>query len=114
MGKISTIRLALSNLPFYYMSLLLMRTGMRKRLDRVRRDFLWKGHSDKRKVHLLANWFWRFGEENEVLWRKVIASQYGAEDSGWVLGRVPRYLMSGVWGNILKFGDASFMGGECL
>ena len=31
---------------------------------------------------LLAKWWWRFGEEKEVLWRRVIASKYGESERG--------------------------------
>lgn len=35
------------------MSLLPMSAAVRNELDRISRDFLWEGRSDKRKLHLM-------------------------------------------------------------
>lgn len=69
----------------------------------IRRNFLWEGLGDKKKLHLmrwselikpkwrgglslgnlerkgalLAKWWRRFGEEREALWRRVIIAKYG-------------------------------------
>lgn len=32
---------------------------------------------------LLAKWLWRFGSEQEALWRRVIAAKYKTNDLGW-------------------------------
>lgn len=99
------------------------------------------GRSDKRKLHLvrwedvvkpkvvgglgmcnlefknwdlLAKWWWRFGDEREALWRRVIRAKYGEDIWGWEPCRVPRRCLSGLWGNILRFGDPSFAGGRVI
>ncbi|KAL4638131.1 hypothetical protein ACB092_03G128100 [Castanea dentata] len=73
-------------------------------------DFLWIGIGDKRKFHLvnwskvcrlvkneglgirclrrfnstlLGKWLWRYGLENDALWRRVIKAKYGNEWGGW-------------------------------
>lgn len=46
------------------------------------------------------------------MWRKLIVAKYGEVDNGWVPSSAPRYRASGVWGNILKFGDVSFSWGS--
>ena len=43
----------MSNLPIYYMSLFKMPKVVIERLDRIRRDFLWEGHGEKKKLHLM-------------------------------------------------------------
>lgn len=75
------------------------------------RNFLWDGNSDRRELHLMCwneviqpehagglglgnldvkNWallakrWWRYGAEKEALWRKVIVSNYGEDEWGWV------------------------------
>lgn len=47
-GRITLIKPAFSNLPVYYMSLLLMLASIRNKLDRIIRNLLWDGHSGKR------------------------------------------------------------------
>ena len=52
-GRITLIKASLSNLPVYYMSLLVMLAVVRKKLDRLRTSFPWEGHSDNGKLHLM-------------------------------------------------------------
>jgi hypothetical protein len=32
---------------------------------------------------LLGKWLWRFGNEQDYLWRQVIVSKYGIQRRGW-------------------------------
>ena len=50
-GRLSSIRSTLSNMLIYLMSLFRLPKGVKKRLERLQRDFLW----GDRKVHL-SNW----------------------------------------------------------
>lgn len=114
---ITLIKVTLSNLLVYYMSLLLMPVAVRNKLDHPRRDFLWLVAKRKciiscnglmssnlrllmvwvwrvwtleyKNRALLAKWIWWSGEEKVVLWRKVIIAKYGVEEGGWVPSRVP-------------------------
>lgn len=52
-GRITLIKATLSNLPIYYMSIFKMPRLVLDKLDHLRRSFLWKGRSDKRKLHLM-------------------------------------------------------------
>lgn len=52
-GRITLIKATLSNLPIYYMSLLLMLMVVRERLNPIRRAFLWDGCSNKNNLHLV-------------------------------------------------------------
>lgn len=61
---------------------------------------------------LLVKWLWRFGKEKKTMWRKVIVAKYVEEESEWVPSIVPRYWVSGLWWNILKFEDMSSIGGS--
>ena len=38
---------------------------------------------------LLGKWLWRFGKEEDRLWRRVVVSKYGEDGGGWTskLGR---------------------------
>ncbi|KAK3188480.1 hypothetical protein Dsin_028041 [Dipteronia sinensis] len=54
---------------------------------------------DKNKV-LLAKWIWRFGRENEALWRRVIASKYRIQDNvlvwEWNCSKADSFFVSAV------------------
>uniref|UniRef100_A0A7N2MUR0 La-related protein 6B n=1 Tax=Quercus lobata TaxID=97700 RepID=A0A7N2MUR0_QUELO len=59
---------------------------------------------------LLAKWLWRYGLENDALWRRVIGAKYGNEWGGWCKKSVSgaygvclwKFIRSG-WGNFSKF-----------
>ena len=95
----------LSSLPTYFLSLFTIPTYVANKIEKLQRDFLW-GDSrthlvgwDKvcapivnnglgiRKLTtfnkaLLGKWLWRFGKEEDRLWRRVVASKYGVEWGG--------------------------------
>lgn len=52
-GRTTLIKAYMSNLPVYYMLLFRMKNVMSERLDRIRRNLLWEGQSDKKKLHLM-------------------------------------------------------------
>ena len=52
-GRITLIRSTLSNMPIYLMSLLCMPKSVIKRLEKIKRDFLWGGGNLERKLHLV-------------------------------------------------------------
>ena len=47
------IKACLSYLPVYSMSSFKLPTAVEARLDQLRRNFLWEGQSDRRKIHPL-------------------------------------------------------------
>lgn len=61
---------------------------------------------------LSAKWWWRFGEEQEALQRKIIALKYGVDKWGWWPRPCPRYRTSGIWGGIASFRDVSNVRGD--
>ncbi|XP_019267660.1 PREDICTED: uncharacterized protein LOC109244948 [Nicotiana attenuata] len=109
-GRLTLINSVLDSLPTYMMSLFPIPAGVTQRLDRLRRSFLWQGNKEKRVVHLVKwksltigkahgglgirnlknqnkalkmKWLWRYSQEIETLWSKVIKAKYGEEDK-WV------------------------------
>lgn len=60
---------------------------------------------------LLAKGWWRYGDEKEALWRRIIVSKYREDVWGWVPNKVPRYRLSVLWAVIASFGDVSNVGG---
>lgn len=49
-GRITLIKLALTNLPIYFMSLFRCPSAVAKRLQSLQRDFLWHGREDKKEI----------------------------------------------------------------
>ena len=88
---------------------------MANKIEKLQRDFLWgdskihlvgwdkacaliaNGGLEIRKLTtfnkaLLGKWLWRFGKEEDRLWRRVVASKYGVEWGGWTSNRF-RYII---------------------
>ena len=109
-GKVILIKSTLSSLPMYFLSLFPIPGRVAKRMEKLQRNFLWNGIGDNHKIHLvdwskicrpvknggigircwrrfnsalLAKWLWRYGLENDALWRRVIGAKYGNK---WVVG----------------------------
>ncbi|RVW37936.1 Transposon TX1 uncharacterized 149 kDa protein [Vitis vinifera] len=126
-GRATLIRSTLSNLPIYLMSLLCLPSVVRRRLEKIQRDFLWGGGNLERKPHLvrwevvclskkkgglgvknlsilnkalLAKWNWRFANEREALWNQVIRGKYGEERGGWSSREVREAHGLGLWKGI--------------
>ena len=100
------LKSTLSSLPTYFLSLFTIPTHVANKIEKLQRDFLWgdpKTHLlgwDKmcmpiangglgiRKLTtfnkaLLGKWLWRFGIEENRLWRRVVAGKFGEEWGGW-------------------------------
>nr|CAN70867.1 hypothetical protein VITISV_027610 [Vitis vinifera] len=113
-GRTTLIRSTLSNLPIYLMSLLCLPSVVRRRLEKIQRDFLWGGVVclSKKKgglgvknlsilnKALLAKWNWRFANEREALWNQVIRGKYGEERGGWSSREVREAHGLGLWKGI--------------
>ena len=128
-GKVTFIKSTLSSLPTYFLSLFPIPIKVAKRMEELQRDFLWNGIGDDRKLYLvkwskvcrpvkngglgirclrrfnyalLANWLWRYGVENDALWRRVIGAKYGNEWGGWCTKSVSRAHGVCLWKSIRK------------
>ena len=111
-ARLTLLKSTLSSLLTYFLSLFTIPTYVANRIEKLQRDFLWsdsKTHLvgwDKvcapisngalgiRKLTtfikaLLEKWLWRFGKEENRLWRRVVALKFGEEWGGWTskLGR---------------------------
>ena len=54
-GRLTLLRSTLSNLPIYIMSLFRLPMGVKARLEKIQRGFLWGGGNLEKKIHLV-NW----------------------------------------------------------
>lgn len=116
----------LDSLPTYVMSLFPLPPKVLKKLDKLRRDFLWHGCKEikgynlvkweitlkskdkggmgirdlrKQNNSLLMKWLWRYNEEGQALWKDVIRSKYG-EYNPWCSNVSVDAYGVGVWRTI--------------
>lgn len=109
-GRIVLLKAAIDSIPTYWFNLFKIPSGVVKRIEKMRRLFLWGGTSGtgaKRKIHLLnwekicspksrgglglvpiqlrnkvllAKWVWRAYKERGFFWNKIMVERYGR---GW-------------------------------
>jgi hypothetical protein len=130
-GRLNLLKSTLSSLPTYYLSLFTIPKHMAARIEQLQRNFLWGGLGDGfthhlvgwntvcspidqgglgvRKVNvinraLLGKWMWRFGREEDLLWRRVIAAKYRVEWGGWISKKAKRAHGCGLWKGIIRLG----------
>lgn len=128
-GRVTLIKSVLSALPVYYMSLFKIPECVAKEMDRIQASFLWGDSEHSRKLHLvkwkevcmslkqgglgiknirLANdslllkWWWRYGQEDEALWKKVICEKYGSDGGRWFPDKDVHGPISHIWKDILS------------
>ena len=109
-GRVTLIKSTISNLPTYFLSLFPIPASVTNRIERLQLNFLWGNFGDDPKIHvvkwatvyapissgglgirkirlfnepLLGMWLWRFGIEEDALWRQVIVMKYGCMWGGW-------------------------------
>ncbi|KAL7195827.1 hypothetical protein ACSBR1_035959 [Camellia fascicularis] len=109
--------------------LALWKRSVAKTIDRLQAAFLWGSSEQKRKVHLvkwkeittskkqgglgivnlkemnsslLLKWWWRYGEEDKALGKKIINSRHGAIGGSWLPKLEPSGRVSAVWNGILS------------
>lgn len=107
-GRVVLAKSVLASLPTYYLSLFVIPILVANRIERCQRDFIWGKRNLKEGIHLVAwddmcksrkkdglgivkmrvmnkallsKWLWRFGKEENSLWRQVIASKYGLQNA---------------------------------
>jgi hypothetical protein len=108
-GRLTPLKSTLASLPTYFLSLFTIPVSVTHRIEKLQRNFLWGGLGDAVKYHLvswdkvcspltygglgvknlilfnkalLGKWLWRFGTEEDHLWRRVIAAKYRLEWGG--------------------------------
>ena len=111
------------------MSLLRLPKGIKNRLEKIKRDFLWGGGNLDRNIHLinwkvvclgkengglgirglsvvsralLGKWVSRFSREERAIWKEVIRLKCWVEEGGWFT-KFPRGSFEvGLWKDISK------------
>ncbi|GKV49208.1 hypothetical protein SLEP1_g55970 [Rubroshorea leprosula] len=110
-GRIMLINSVLSSLPVFLMSIYKIPTGILKSIDKIRRNFLWGGEGEGRKINwvswervckkkewgglgvkdmrrfnlaLMGKWWGRLASKDEGLWRRVIEGKYSEGRGNWM------------------------------
>ena len=113
-GRLTLIKSVLSSIPTYYLSLFSLPASVAHKMEALQRNFLWGFFGSDFKFHLvrwnmvkkpfsigglgvrdlrlfnealLGKWLWRFLNEKDNLWRKVVAIKYGTTNFGWYPSR---------------------------
>ncbi|KAK3218053.1 hypothetical protein Dsin_012023 [Dipteronia sinensis] len=100
-GRLVLIKSVLSSIPSYFLSVFKVPIGVANTIEKLQRSFLWGDGIEKRKIHaidwetmcknkkfgrlgigrmvdknrsLLAKWVWRFGTEENALWRRILCA----------------------------------------
>ncbi|RVW92334.1 putative ribonuclease H protein [Vitis vinifera] len=103
-----------------------------RRLEKVQRDFLWRGGNLEGKIHLvnwevvctdkekgglglrklvmlnkalIGKWIWRYACDKDNLWKQVITVKYGQEGLGWRPKKANGAVGVRVWKEIWKESD---------
>ncbi|KAG5569955.1 hypothetical protein H5410_059721 [Solanum commersonii] len=127
-GRVTLIKSVLDGLPTYMMSLFPISKNIEKKINRLRRSFLWQGNKEKRGYNLvkwdtltlsrnqgglglknlslqnsclLQKWLWRFCTEDRALWRRFIAGKYGLLNQ-WTTEEVMGTFGCSVWKTIRR------------
>lgn len=125
-GRLILINSVLDALPTYMMSLFPIPVNVVKRIDAMRRKFLWQGNNNDNKIHLvkwdtlsvskkkgglgirnlrvqnhslMMKWFWRYGSNENSLWKEVIKGKYGVEGN-WAAKHVSGPYGVSLWKSI--------------
>ncbi|WMV26757.1 hypothetical protein MTR67_020142 [Solanum verrucosum] len=127
-GRLTLTKSVLDGMPTYMMSLFSIPKSIEKKLNRVRRAFLWQGNKEKRgynlvkwdeptlntqqgglnlknlskqNTSLLQKWLWRFSSEERAIWRRFIAGKYGLLNH-WTTEEVAGTFGCSVWKTIRR------------
>ncbi|CAL5393987.1 unnamed protein product [Camellia sinensis] len=128
-GRLTLVKSVMDSLPGYYISIFKLPKGIAKEIDKLKAAFLWGSSELRRKIHmikwkdvtlskakgglgirqaketndcLLLKWWWRYGVEDESLWKRVVVSKYGADGGRWLPTQDGAGKESIVWSDILS------------
>ncbi|CAL5365331.1 unnamed protein product [Camellia sinensis] len=138
-GRLTLIKSGLSNLPVYFLSIFKLPIGVAKTIDRIQSNFLWGGSEVQRKIHLvqwkevckskdqgglgvrslsdvniclMVKWWWRYGHQQQSLWKMVVCSRYGGNGGRWKPETVSTAMVSTVWKDIVSVISANSVAAE--
>ncbi|XP_028053421.1 uncharacterized protein LOC114257814 [Camellia sinensis] len=98
-GRLTLIKSVLASLPIFYFSIFKMLEIVAKNMESIQSAFLWDDSDLRRKVHL---WWWRFGAEENSLWKDVICGKYREPGWAWFPSTERASRLSKIWGDIIR------------
>jgi hypothetical protein len=54
-GRLTLVSFVLSSMPTYHLTIFLLAAWAKKKIDKIRRSFLWKGEKNANGEHCLVN-----------------------------------------------------------
>jgi len=137
--RMCLIKIVLSTLPLYHMSLFLMPKRVAKVITSIKRRFLWCGDSKDQKIYkvawqivvrgknregldigslegknkaLLFKWLWRLRDNNLGGWQELISKKYQASFTNGLSTLHPP--LSETWQSINSLNSTNSVHGEAL
>ncbi|KAG9442593.1 hypothetical protein H6P81_018447 [Aristolochia fimbriata] len=131
-GRLILIRACLSGIPMHYLSFMHCPSSVVKDLERIYRNFLWKGATEDFKYHLvnwrkvclpkskgglgihrialvnqafMLKWCWRINMDRSASWSKLVILNFGVEGDTWFMGWHSPRKLSVIWRYIFKLFD---------
>lgn len=109
-GKLVLLKATLDSLPIYWFNFFRLPTGIRNKIDTIRRNFLWgtnkihltnwkavslsKGKGglgitnlEHRNLAMLGKVWWRILENNNKPWMRLLRAKYGIDYHNWTSSR---------------------------
>nr|KAJ0197364.1 hypothetical protein LSAT_V11C700352090 [Lactuca sativa] len=129
-GRLTLAKAVLGSLPTFYFSLFVAPTGVIKKLESIRRRFLWGGTDEKKRINwvawqsvtapketgglgmgslralnlsLITKWIWRLKVDNSGLWSKVIKGIHNLHGKPAQL--ICKKTLPGVWSRVAGVQD---------
>nr|KAJ0224075.1 hypothetical protein LSAT_V11C200069590 [Lactuca sativa] len=129
-GRLTLAKAVLGSLPTFYFSLFVAPTGVIKKLENIRRRFLWGGTDEKKRINwvawqsvtapkeigglgmgslralnlsLITKWKWRLKVDNSGLWSKVIKGIHNLH--GKPAQHICKKTLPGVWSRVAGVQD---------
>ncbi|KAL4179332.1 hypothetical protein AMTRI_Chr13g86770 [Amborella trichopoda] len=128
-GKCTLLKASLANTPIYFMLLFQIPASVAKRIEQLKRNFLWSSSAETKKIHLvsqkqicsdkkkgglgirdirkqnwalLRKWWWRLADNENQLWTQVIRSKYKISSQKWLPKTDSYSTRSGIWKTLIS------------
>ncbi|KAE8670566.1 hypothetical protein F3Y22_tig00112124pilonHSYRG00037 [Hibiscus syriacus] len=128
-GRLILLKIVLCSLPIYFMSLFKIPSSVIAKLNSIMASFLWGGGVEAKKIQwvnrstvcvgknagglgfldisymnraLLGKWSWRFANDRETMWKKVICCKFNLDPNVLMFNeKLPAYA-SWIWKSVVS------------
>ncbi|GFY85588.1 hypothetical protein Acr_04g0003260 [Actinidia rufa] len=102
--KLRSLKEDLKSMPTYFLSLLIIPKSIALRLEKLMRDFLWKGSENATGINLGAWKIWKFALGEDKWWCRVIKGKYSTVRGAWRTKDIVQPYGICLWKGIMKTG----------